>query len=116
MEVYDQSMQQALIDSAELEQALHGTLDRGGEDLFLHCQPVIDAGSGRLSSVEALVRWNRDGHALCQPDAFIPVAEASDLINHPPGLLGACQRTCATAPLEPLRAWRDGEMARSASP
>lgn len=80
VEVYDQSMQQALIARAELEHALHGTLDRGGEDLFLHYQPVIDASSGKLSSVEALVRWNRAGHALCRPDEFIPVAEASDLI------------------------------------
>ncbi|MGO9902776.1 MAG: putative bifunctional diguanylate cyclase/phosphodiesterase [Solirubrobacteraceae bacterium] len=80
VEVYDQSMQQALIARAQLEHALDSTLDRGGEDLFLHYQPVINAGSGKLSSVEALVRWNRAGHALCRPDEFIPVAEASDLI------------------------------------
>jgi diguanylate cyclase (GGDEF)-like protein len=79
VEVYDESMQQALIARAQLEQALHATLDRDGEDLFLHYQPVIDAGSGKLSSVEALVRWNRAGKP-CQPDEFIPIAEQSDLI------------------------------------
>ena len=73
-------MQQALIARAELEQALHATLDRGGEDLSLQYQPVIDATSGKLSSVEALVRWNRAGNRPCQPDEFIPVAEQSDLI------------------------------------
>jgi diguanylate cyclase (GGDEF)-like protein len=80
VEVYDESMQQALIARAELEQALHATLDRGGQDLVLHYQPVTDATSGKLSSVEALVRWNRAGNRPCQPDEFIPVAEASDLI------------------------------------
>ncbi|MGO9956903.1 MAG: putative bifunctional diguanylate cyclase/phosphodiesterase [Solirubrobacteraceae bacterium] len=79
VEVYDESMQQALIARAQLEQALHATLDRGGEDLFLEYQPVIDATSGKLSSVEALVRWNRAGKP-CLPDEFIPVAEQSDLI------------------------------------
>jgi diguanylate cyclase (GGDEF)-like protein len=80
VEVYDESMQQALIARADLEQALHATLDRsGGGGLFLHYQPVIDA-SGALRSVEALVRWNRTGHGPCQPNDFIPVAEASDLI------------------------------------
>ena len=79
VEVYDESMQQALIARAELEQALHATLDRDGEDLSLQYQPVIDATSGKLSSVEALVRWNRTGKT-CQPDEFIPIAEQSDLI------------------------------------
>ncbi|HWJ51207.1 MAG TPA: EAL domain-containing protein, partial [Solirubrobacteraceae bacterium] len=79
VEVYDESMQQALIARAQLEQALHATLDRDGEDLFLQYQPVIDATSAKLSSVEALVRWNRAGKP-CQPDEFIPVAEQSDLI------------------------------------
>ena len=79
VEVYDESMQQALIARAQLEQALHATLDRGGEDLFLQYQPVIDATSNKLSCVEALVRWNRAGKP-CQPDEFIPIAEQSDLI------------------------------------
>ncbi len=80
VEVYDQSLQQALIERAELERALQDTLDRGGEDLLLDYQPVISASTGKLSSVEALIRWNRAGHGLSQPDEFIPIAEASELI------------------------------------
>ncbi len=80
VEIYDQSLQQALITRAEVEQALHDTLDHGGEDLLLHYQPLIDARGGRLRSLEALVRWDRAGHGPCQPDDFIPVAEGSDLI------------------------------------
>jgi len=80
VEIYDESMQRALIARAELERDLHGALDRGGNGLFLQYQPVIDAASGNLTSVEALVRWNRAGHGLCQPNDFIPAAETSDLI------------------------------------
>ncbi len=80
VEIYDESMQRALLERAEIEQDLHGALDAGGDGLFLHYQPVIDATSGKLTSVEALVRWNRPGHGLCQPNDFIPAAEASDLI------------------------------------
>ncbi len=80
VEIYDESMQRALLERAEIEQDLHGALDLAGDGLFLHYQPVIDATSGELTSVEALVRWNRPGHGVCQPNDFIPAAEASDLI------------------------------------
>jgi EAL domain-containing protein (putative c-di-GMP-specific phosphodiesterase class I) len=80
VEIYDESMQRALLERAEIEQDLHGALDVGGDGLFLHYQPVIDAASGELTSVEALIRWNRAGHGICQPNDFIPAAEASDLI------------------------------------
>ncbi len=80
VEIYDESMQNALIARAQIEQDLHTALDHGGTGLLLQYQPVIDAASGRLTSVEALVRWDRPGHGRCQPNDFIPAAEASDLI------------------------------------
>jgi diguanylate cyclase (GGDEF)-like protein len=80
VEIYDESMQRALVARGEIEQSLHDALDRDGDGLFLQYQPVIDAASGELTAVEALVRWERAGHGLTQPNDFIPVAEASDLI------------------------------------
>jgi diguanylate cyclase (GGDEF)-like protein len=80
VEIYDESLQQALIARAQVEQDLHTALDEGGTGLSLHYQPVIDAASGELAGVEALVRWERPGHGACYPDEFIPAAEASDLI------------------------------------
>jgi EAL domain-containing protein (putative c-di-GMP-specific phosphodiesterase class I) len=41
---------------------------------------VLDLDTGRTKSVEALVRWQRPGHGLIPPDAFIPVAETSSLV------------------------------------
>ncbi|MCY7364427.1 MAG: GGDEF domain-containing phosphodiesterase, partial [Frankiaceae bacterium] len=59
--------------SAELREAL-----RNG-DFALHYQPVVDLHRGEVTGVEALVRWvHTDG--VRQPDAFIPVAEATGLI------------------------------------
>ena len=80
VEIYDESLQQELISRAQIEEDLHAALNDGGAGLFLQYQPVIDARSGELTSVEALVRWRRPGHGRCQPDDFIPAAEASDLI------------------------------------
>ena len=80
VEIYDESLQQALIARAQIEKDLHAALDHGGAGLFLQYQPIIDAPSGELTSVEALVRWDRPGHGRCQPNDFIPAAEASDLI------------------------------------
>jgi diguanylate cyclase (GGDEF)-like protein len=80
IEMYDESMQQALIARTEVERDLGDALKSHGGGLFLHYQPVIDAGSGELTSVEALVRWERPGHGRTQPNEFIPVAETSDLI------------------------------------
>jgi diguanylate cyclase (GGDEF)-like protein len=80
IEIYDESMQRALVARGEIEQDLHAALDRDGEGLFLQYQPVIDTTSGELTAVEALVRWDRREHGRTQPNDFIPVAEASDLI------------------------------------
>jgi EAL domain-containing protein (putative c-di-GMP-specific phosphodiesterase class I) len=46
----------------------------------LHYQPVLDTNSGELVSLEALIRWERSGHGLQQPDSFIPIAEQTALI------------------------------------
>ena len=78
--VYDESLQGALLARAAVEQDLHAALDAGGDGLFLLYQPVIDARTGTMRGVEALVRWERRGAGLCQPGDFIPAAEQSDLI------------------------------------
>jgi diguanylate cyclase (GGDEF)-like protein len=77
IEIYDQSLQQQLRETAEIEDALTAAIP--GDELFLQCQPVIDLATGRMSSVEALVRWRRP-EGIQPPDSFIPVAERSDLI------------------------------------
>jgi diguanylate cyclase (GGDEF)-like protein len=50
-------------------------------ELTLHYQPKISTGTGTLSSVEALVRWQHPTLGLLQPDEFIPLAENTAIIH-----------------------------------
>ncbi len=49
--------------------------------LCLHYQPKVDLASGRIAGFEALVRWRHPQQGLLYPDAFIPIAELSDVIH-----------------------------------
>ena len=75
---YDDAMRQAAALRRSLEQDLREGIER--DELVLHYQPIVNTLSGALEGYEALVRWNRPGTGQLTPDAFLPVAEASDLI------------------------------------
>ena len=62
----------------QLEAALSRAIER--DELVLHFQPRVEAHGGRTASVEALLRWNRNGQGLVPPGEFIPAAERSGLI------------------------------------
>lgn len=64
----------------DIELALKATLERDGDELRVRYQPIIDAASGELVSVEALLWWERPGVGPVYPNDFIPVAEESGLI------------------------------------
>jgi diguanylate cyclase (GGDEF)-like protein len=65
----------ALVMQRELRRALES------DELVLHYQPKIELSSGRVTSVEALVRWQHPERGLLPPAAFLPVAERSELIE-----------------------------------
>ncbi len=60
-------------------EALLNAIDAGR--LFLLYQPKVQIRTRRMVGVEALVRWRGDGGRVLPPDAFIPVAEASGVID-----------------------------------
>jgi diguanylate cyclase (GGDEF)-like protein len=63
--------------------SLISDLARALEDdaLELHYQPQADPGTGRVSGVEALLRWNHPLWGFVPPDEFIPLAEHTGLIR-----------------------------------
>ena len=52
-------------------------LDRG--QLYLDYQPVVDLRCDRVTSVEALVRWQHPERGALRPDQFLPQAQRSRL-------------------------------------
>lgn len=50
------------------------------EEIEVFYQPVIELGTGRAKSVEALARWHHSTRGFIPPAEFIAVAEASGLI------------------------------------
>jgi diguanylate cyclase (GGDEF)-like protein/PAS domain S-box-containing protein len=74
---FDPRMQVALDASATLEADLRFALQR--EELRLYYQSVVDS-AGRVTGVEALLRWQHPQRGLIAPGEFIPQAEKSGLI------------------------------------
>lgn len=61
-----------------METNLRHALDR--EEFLLHYQPLIDLKSGRVISLEALLRWCHPERGLIHPLEFIPLAEENGMI------------------------------------
>ena len=62
----------------ELENALRHAIER--EQFILHYQPIIDLKTGRVTSAEALLRWDHPERGIVAPTEFIPLAEDTGLI------------------------------------
>jgi len=75
---YDPSMQSAVTVRGELDGELRKAIDDG--DLVVYYQPIVDAVSGAVCSVEALIRWDHPERGVLPPSAFLATAERSDLI------------------------------------
>ena len=50
-------------------------------ELVVHYQPQVELATGRVSGVEALLRWEHPTRGLLQPDDFMPAAERSGLMD-----------------------------------
>lgn len=61
-----------------IESSLRKALDAG--ELFLVYQPQVDIRSGRITGVEALLRWEHPEWGVIAPGQFIPIAEQTGLI------------------------------------
>jgi diguanylate cyclase (GGDEF)-like protein/PAS domain S-box-containing protein len=95
---YTEDLNAGALERLQLEADLRRAL--ATHEFELHYQPRVDLSSGRIMSVEALIRWRREGHGIMPSAAFIPLAEETGLIV-PIGewvLRTACEQ---------MKRWRD---------
>ncbi|RKS69358.1 diguanylate cyclase (GGDEF)-like protein [Motilibacter peucedani] len=77
VEVFSEALRSRLLRRTDVESGLARAVEAG--EIVTHYQPVFEAETLRLSSVEALVRWRR-GNVLLLPGEWIAIAEASGQI------------------------------------
>ncbi|HWW73678.1 MAG TPA: EAL domain-containing protein [Duganella sp.] len=98
---FNDAMNAAAKDALVIDTALRGAIEAG--EFSLLYQAIVDARTGKLAKVEALLRWDSPELGLMRPDRFIPVAEDSGMIV-PIGtwvLNEACRQ---------MASWRQGPM------
>jgi diguanylate cyclase (GGDEF)-like protein/PAS domain S-box-containing protein len=76
--LFELTMETSAVERLELLADLPRAL--ANEEFVLHYQPIFLLKHGRLSGMEALVRWQHPRRGLVPPQEFIPLAEESGAI------------------------------------
>lgn len=76
---YSDRLQEISNERAQIEEALQNALEY--KEMYMVYQPQIDAESGHVIGVEALIRWVHPTLGVVPPHKFISVAESTGQIN-----------------------------------
>ncbi len=95
---YSNTMGVKVDERMRLELELRRALEN--DELLVYYQPQMDMRTGRISSAEALMRWNHPERGLVLPGEFVPIAEDSGYIN----VLGGWIMSTAC---KQLNAWKE---------
>ena len=76
---YDPQTDPHVKELLHLSSDLRNALERN--EFALYFQPQVNIQCGRITGVEALIRWNHPEHGMIFPDQFIPFAERTGLIG-----------------------------------
>lgn len=75
---YNEAMNSKAVEHLKLEEELREAITQN--QLELRYQPQIETATGKVVSMEALVRWKHPRRGMVAPNEFIPVAERTGLI------------------------------------
>ena len=76
-QLFETGMHNSSVALLELETDLRVAIER--DEFVVFYQPIINLNTGKISSFEALVRWQHPKQGIIFPDDFIPLAEETDL-------------------------------------
>ena len=77
-EIFEEYQREDTIVRTKLEYDLRHALEN--REFGLYYQPIYELDSGRVTGLEALLRWNHPVHGMIDPLRFIPIAEEIELI------------------------------------
>lgn len=77
--IFDENIENKILHKQYVEQEIEYGLNR--RSFFIHYQPIVDLMTDRPVGFEALIRLNDKNGKAMRPDIFIPIAEATGLIN-----------------------------------
>jgi diguanylate cyclase (GGDEF)-like protein len=77
-QIFSPEMSTNSLERLELESQLHMALEKN--ELHLVFQPKLDIKKGKITGVEALLRWENPMFGSVSPEKFIPIAEDTGLI------------------------------------
>lgn len=77
-EFFNTSFYNEVLKKTEIESGLRRAIEKN--EFVLYFQPQVDVSTGKVNSMEALIRWNNPFSGFVSPGEFIPLAEETGLI------------------------------------